>query len=78
MEQRVAQTMLPGPVAGGTPGPGNPVFNLVVGNVFITAVWAQYFRRERVANRPIRAALSLTVIGAFFIALGVRGLISPH
>ena len=78
MEQRVAQTMLPGPVSGGTPGPGNPVFNLVVGNVFITAVWAQYFRRERVANRPIRAALSLTVIGAFFIALGVRGLISPH
>jgi hypothetical protein len=78
MEQCVAQTMLLGPVPGGTPGPGNPVFNLIVGSVFITAVWAQYFRRERAANPPIRAALSPTVIGAFFIALGVWGLISPH
>ena len=70
--------ILVGPVSGATPGPGNPVFNFAVGGVFITAVWVQYFKREQATKPPIRTAIYLSVIGAFFIALGVWGLISPH
>ncbi len=73
-----ATIILLGPVSGATPGSGNPVFNFVVGGVFITAVLAQYFKRELATRRPIRTAIYLSVIGAFFIALGVWGLVLPR
>ena len=70
--------MLIGPVSGATPGPGNPVFNLAVGGIFIAAVWIQYFKRRQAAKSRIRDAIYLTAIGAVFIALGVWGLLSRH
>ena len=76
--QMWATILLLGPVSGATPGLGNPVFNFVVGGVFTTAVWVQYFKREHATKRQIRTAIYLSVIGAFFIALGVWGLVFPR
>ena len=69
--------MLFGPVSGATPGPGNPVFNFVVGGGLMTAIWVQYRKRKQADKPSIRTVIFMSAIAAVFIALGIWGLISP-
>jgi phosphoglycerol transferase MdoB-like AlkP superfamily enzyme len=78
MEQCVAQMMLLGPVSGATPGPGDPVFNFLVGGLAIIAVSVHYFKIEKAKRPPVRNLLFVSAIGAVFIMLGVWDLISPR
>jgi hypothetical protein len=44
----------------------------------MTAIWVQYRKRKQTDKPPIRTVICMSAIAAFFIALGVWGLISPH
>jgi hypothetical protein len=78
MEQCVAQMVHLGPVSGATPGPGNPVFNFLVGSLAIIIASVYSFKIEKAKRPPVRNLLFISAIGAVFIMLGVWGVISPN
>lgn len=78
MEQCAAQMILLGPVSGATPGPGNPVFNFLVGGLAIIVASVRHFKIEKAKRPPVRDLLFISAIGAVFIMLGVWNVISPH
>ena len=67
-----------GPVSGATPGPGNPVFNFLVGGLAITVASVHHLMIEKAKRPPVRNLLFVSAIGAVFIVLGIWGLSSPH